>query len=117
MKPAHDPCAGCLSEILGDNWVYMTIPYRHKTDNSRINRDFMRHTVTIHNHDWCKMAAHVKLLRELAETGQLCGHDYLKLKEKDAAWTNDDSALPRSISQELSVRLARRLFPPKSPIQ
>ena len=65
----------------------------------------------VHIHQWCKLAAKVRLLRDRAAKGLLTGPEYQLLRSIDATPPERHAAGGHRISASLEALLKHQLFP------
>lgn len=102
MQPAGERCAGCRHEIRGDDWVI--IHYAVGAKAERVAR-------TVHNTEWCREAAHLRILLERAERGILTGREWARLQSLDGTSLRPGQKDGARLAPPVRTMLARQLFP------
>ena len=102
MQPAGERCAGCHHEIRGDDWVIVHYAVGAGTD--RVGR-------TLHNTEWCRDAALLRILLERAERGILTGREWARLQELDGTSLRPGQREGAKLAAPVAALMARQLFP------
>ena len=113
MSKPSEPCAGCLQKITGDNWdvMFVAVGKEMKYYKDAGAWDRKRTEIIVHSHQWCKVAAKVRLLRDRAAKGLLTGPEYQLLRSIDATPPEPHAAGGHRISASLEALLTQQLFP------
>ena len=97
MQPAGDFCAGCLRQIEGDDWVLLLL-----SKNQEPN--------VLHNTEWCRLAARLRIFRQRFSDGMLNGREF-KVMQHFGGKHRYGLLTESRLSSQAATLLACSLFP------